>query len=56
MKKARKELNEVQDHAVTRRHLLESGAIRINRTSSKSPSERSEQERRAKEEKDLARP
>jgi len=54
MKKTSKELDEIQRQVVVRRHLLESGVIRIARTGSKSSSGRSEEEERAKEEKELA--
>ncbi len=54
MKKTSKELDEVQRQVVVRRHLLESGVIRIERTGSKPSSGRSQQEEKAKEERELA--
>ena len=54
MKKTSKELDEVQRQVVVRRHLLESGVIRIARTGSKSSSGHSEQKERTKEERELA--
>jgi hypothetical protein len=54
MKKACEELHEVQRQVTVRRHLLESGAIRINRTSPKSSFEESKREERAKEEREPA--
>jgi hypothetical protein len=54
MKKTSKELDEVQRQVVVRRHLLESGAIRIARTGSKSSSGHSEQKATAKQERELA--
>lgn len=55
MKKTSEELDEVQRQATVRRHLLETGAIRINKTSSKSSSEQSQREEMEREEKELAR-
>lgn len=54
MKKTSKELDEVQRQVAVRRHLLESGIIRIARTGAKSLPGHLEQTEKAKKERELA--